>query len=196
MKRPVTRARCALLLLALTAMACGHEIGDACKSSVDCDPNGTRSCDLSQPDGYCTVLGCDETSCPSSSTCIRLFPQIFLAAKAQSCAAAGSTCPPGSTCTAAGYCTECDSKREDVATDSAGVVENNCLADEICLDSGLCSKQSYEQRECAKACSSDNDCRAGYECRKAGEQGSMLLSPNPLATTSFCAPAVKMSVAP
>jgi hypothetical protein len=195
MKRPVNRARGALLWLALTAVACGHEIGDSCKSSVDCDPNGTRSCDLSQPGGYCTVVGCDETSCPESSTCIRLFPQMFLAASATQCGD-GGTCADGGTCTAGGYCTQCDPKLEDVPTD-AGVVQNNCLADEICLDTGLCAKQSYEQRECAKSCSGNGDCRGGYECRKAGEQGSMVLATDPLATTSFCAPFVApMSVAP
>ena len=50
----------ALGLAMLLASACGRDIGDECQTSVDCDPNGTRACDLSQPGGYCTVLGCDE----------------------------------------------------------------------------------------------------------------------------------------
>ena len=52
MKRPVTRTWFALLWLALCAVGCGHDIGDECQTSIDCDPNGTRSCDLSQPGGY------------------------------------------------------------------------------------------------------------------------------------------------
>ena len=203
MKRPVNRTLCALLWLALTAGGCGHDIGDSCKTSVDCDPNGTRSCDLSQPGGYCTLAGCDETSCPSGATCIRLFPEKFLSASATTTSTAfgmpcgpshaDAACDPLTICatsgTSSGLCTECDPAHEDVPSD-AGVTQNRCLSDEICLDSGLCAKQSSEQRECAKACSSNNDCRSGYDCRKAGEMGSMVLATNPLATTSFCAPHV------
>jgi hypothetical protein len=66
----------AAMIAAMLAVGagCGHKVGDSCKSSVDCDPNGTRSCDLSQPGGYCTIVGCDETSCPSEAACIRTFP--------------------------------------------------------------------------------------------------------------------------
>jgi hypothetical protein len=44
-------------------------------------------------------------------------------------------------------------------------------------------------RNCAKTCSSNDDCRGGYECRGAGTPGSMLLSATPGATAAFCAPA-------
>jgi hypothetical protein len=199
MKLPVNRTSFALAALALVASfvasACGHEIGDQCKTSVDCDPSGTRSCDLSQPDGYCTIAGCDETSCPSSSACIRTFPVALLSTNAM----VSTKCVPGVTpgvceslglfCAAAGHCAQCDPAREDVTTD-AGPALDDCTADEICLDVGLCAKQSYEQRECAKTCSKNSDCRNGYECRKTGDMGSMLLTTDPLATTSFCAPFV------
>ncbi len=169
MKLPVNRISSALAALVLAAVVfasgCGHDIGDDCKSSVDCDPSGTRSCDLSQPGGYCTVVGCDETSCPSGSTCIRTFPEQYL------------TKP-------------CDPACEDLDCAAPKMRTNDCLADEICLDAGMCVKQSSEQRECAKSCSSNGDCRGGYECRKAGTEGSMVLATNPLATTSFCAPSV------
>jgi hypothetical protein len=228
MKRPVNRISNALAALVLVAAAlggaCGHDIGDACKSSVDCDPNGTRSCDLSQPGGYCTVVGCDATAapCPDGSTCIRTFPEVLLAANAAAaglamtcdptaamsgcpagmvCASAGfcakacdpagdpAQCPNPQVCPAVGYCAQCDPAREDIPT-AGSMTQNNCLADEICLDSGLCAKQSYEQRQCAKSCSSNSDCRGGYDCRKAGLLGSMVLAKNPLATTAFCAPHV------
>src|SRR5262245_3536012 len=53
------------LAVALAASACGSEIGDACYISSDCSPNSDRVCDTSfDAEGYCTVVGCDETSCP------------------------------------------------------------------------------------------------------------------------------------
>ena len=62
----------------LSASGCTREIGDECQTSVDCDPSGRRACDLSQPGGYCTIVGCSETSCPESSACIRYFPEAYL----------------------------------------------------------------------------------------------------------------------
>jgi hypothetical protein len=64
------------LLLAL--FACTRQIGDACKSSIDCSQESDRTCDISQPSGYCTIEGCDERSCPSSSACVRFFPRLFI----------------------------------------------------------------------------------------------------------------------
>jgi hypothetical protein len=227
MKLPVTglpraaRWTLASLLVAVAlGGACSHEIGDSCKSSVDCDPNGTRSCDLSQHGGYCTVAGCDTTSCPSGSTCIRTFPEGFLAIAANItapdqacetnadcktmrtvCASFGycvqhcdpnTPCPSGQLCSSMGYCAQCDPALEDVPT--AAGTQDNCLADATCLDTGLCAKQSYEQRECAKSCSSNGDCRSGYDCRKTGALGSMVLATNPEAKTSFCAPHVDPAV--
>jgi hypothetical protein len=166
MNTPVNRTVRAFLWLALVVAGCSHDIGDNCMTSVDCDPTGTRSCDLSQPGGYCTIAGCDETSCPSGSTCVRTFPPLAYLTK---------MCNP--------QCEDLDCAPPMKRTD-------DCLADEICLDAGYCVKQSYEQRYCAKVCSSNGDCRGGYECRKTGEKGSMALATNPLATTSFCAPYV------
>ena len=71
---PVPRLPFVLIVLALLAPACGKEIGDACNTNVDCEQDGTRDCDLSQPGGYCTINGCDEKSCPSEAVCIRIFP--------------------------------------------------------------------------------------------------------------------------
>jgi hypothetical protein len=180
MKQPVKRSRCVVVLLAVLfpavlAGACSHEIGDQCTTSVDCDPNGTRSCDLSQPNGYCTIAGCDQSSCPSSSACIRTFPTEFLS----------TPCDP--TCVGSGDCAM------------------GCQADEVCVEKWdavsepvtyVCSKQSYEQRACAKTCSSNADCRGGYDCRETGLLGSMLLTTDPKATTSFCAPHVPVASAP
>ena len=65
---------------------------------------------------------------------------------------------------------------------------NDCTADEICLDAGLCAPRSTESRYCALVCSSNSDCRGGYVCRPTGVEGSVLLSATPCAQTSFCAP--------
>jgi hypothetical protein len=62
-------------LLAVLAVvgACGKEIGDACVISTDCDPNGERLCDPASIGGYCTIQGCDVSTCPGESVCIRFF---------------------------------------------------------------------------------------------------------------------------
>jgi hypothetical protein len=61
--------------LALASASCSRKIGDACTTSADCDPSGgTRSCDLSQPGGYCVIEGCDARSCPDDSFCARFYP--------------------------------------------------------------------------------------------------------------------------
>jgi hypothetical protein len=78
-----TALRCAawasLLCTVLTLFACKREIGDACKSSIDCSQESDRLCDISQPGGYCTVEGCDERTCPNDSVCVRFFPSVDLA---------------------------------------------------------------------------------------------------------------------
>ncbi len=67
--------RAALLAcLALSAVACGNEIGDSCAISTDCSTEGYRICDTNSPGGYCTVIGCDVGTCPEESVCVRFFP--------------------------------------------------------------------------------------------------------------------------
>ena len=75
-KKPVRiRARAgSSLAVALSGAACKRQIGDDCKTAADCDPNGTRACDLSQPGGYCTIQGCDETTCPERGDLHPLLP--------------------------------------------------------------------------------------------------------------------------
>ena len=58
------------LLICLLA-ACAPTVGDECQTNVDC---GTElTCDASQPDGYCTLQGCNTNECPDEGVCIR-FP--------------------------------------------------------------------------------------------------------------------------
>jgi hypothetical protein len=66
-----------LILVALVATGCGKEIGDSCVVSSDCDPNGQRICDVSQKEGYCTIMGCDYSTCPEEAACIRFFSGSF-----------------------------------------------------------------------------------------------------------------------
>ena len=63
-----------------------------------------------------------------------------------------------------------------------------CNADEICLNAGLCAPLSTELRYCVKSCTTDGDCRDGYECRLSGTRGSMALTSDPKAIVHFCAP--------
>ena len=65
----VTRAR-RLIAMALVLGGCTPSIGDRCNSSTDCSVQGNRTCDTSQPGGYCTVLGCTANSCPNSAACV------------------------------------------------------------------------------------------------------------------------------
>ena len=69
--------RFAIFVALLSATGCGKDIGDSCIISSDCDPNGTRYCDISSKEGYCTIQGCDVDTCPGSSKCIRFFTGNF-----------------------------------------------------------------------------------------------------------------------
>ncbi len=59
-----------LLLLGFVVGGCQPKIGDSCGGSRDCSPTGERQCDLAQPGGYCTILGCDPDTCPDNTICV------------------------------------------------------------------------------------------------------------------------------
>jgi len=65
-----------VLGLALGLAGCRPEVGDKCQTSVDCSQLGDRLCDISQPDGYCTIFNCEPkdsngaTKCPDEAVCI------------------------------------------------------------------------------------------------------------------------------
>jgi len=158
-------------LLTVTA-ACGHKIGDSCGNSADCDPStGSRTCDISQPGGYCIIEGCDARSCPSDSICVRFFPRPPVLEAAMACdPAAASTCSAGPT---SGVC---------------------CEANEVCLPTptdtvpGRCVRASLEKRACVMNCDSNDDCRGGYLCRATGSCGTLPLTLDPNSTPKYCAP--------
>jgi hypothetical protein len=66
-----------VLGVGFAASACGKEIGDACIVSSDCSTDGSRVCDMSQFQGYCTIQGCDYSTCPEEGACIRFFMGSF-----------------------------------------------------------------------------------------------------------------------
>jgi len=74
----IVRAALLFIVVAAAGAGCRREIGDECTTAADCNPNGSRQCDATQPGGYCTIQGCDETSCPEEALCIRYFPSQFL----------------------------------------------------------------------------------------------------------------------
>jgi hypothetical protein len=153
-----------LLLLTLT-MGCGHSIGDSCSTNVQCSPNGDRICDTAQVDGYCTIEGCDLTSCPDEATCVRFFSAGFLS-------------------------TACNPITEGVV--SGAVATRDCTSSELCLTSGFCALRSSERRFCMKRCERDDDCRGGYECHSTGTRGAEALpdpaQPGTVVRHRFCAP--------
>ncbi len=127
----------ALAVFALAAAACGSEIGDSCLVGTDCDPNGQRICDNSQPDGYCTIDGCDYNTCPGEAECVRFYIGQF-------------TNRP------------CNPDTEDLPASNG---TNDCNPDEACTLAGQCVPRSAEVRFCMRKCSSQGDCRDQYECR-------------------------------
>jgi hypothetical protein len=100
-------------IFALAAVACGHDIGDKCSTSVDCSQAGDRLCDITQPDGYCTVFNCEPDSCPKEAACV-----VFNAALSNATA---------------------------------------------CEDPNGLSR--FARSFCLFKCSSNDDCRSGYECQ-------------------------------
>lgn len=152
----------------LNPVACGRHIGDACSSSADCDPtSGTRTCDLSQPGGYCLLEGCDARSCPGESVCIRVFPGALLS---KSCSA-DVMCNPDEIC----------------LTDSAAATADAGAA--AGSSAGYCARMSLEKRLCLQGCGGNGDCRSGYTCTQAGTNGTiaLTLTASEAASTRYCA---------
>ena len=55
---------------AALALGCTPKIGDECTVSTNCSVSGDRLCDITQPNGYCTVFNCEPDTCPEASECI------------------------------------------------------------------------------------------------------------------------------
>ena len=176
-----------ILLVGLLAPACGKKIGEGCRTNIDCAQDGSRICDLSQPGGYCTEDGCDDSSCPSESICVRFFDQKYPTGEC--------SLPPGTSPGTAGTC--------NIPPDTADQCRTSgqCLPDELCVVCGpsssvpepyaCCVPSASERRYCAAKCGNNGNCRGGYVCRQSNTLGSIALLPDPNAgdAAKFCAPA-------
>jgi hypothetical protein len=176
-----------LALAAVFLLGCTPAIGDACQTNVDCSRLGNRFCDTSAPDGYCTVDGCDTSTCPSNSVCIRFFtieldnPCVFDAADPND----RSTCRADERC----ICDQNNDSGDCCILDSTG---KNCVASGP--GPAHCAPESSERRWCQADCNSNGDCRDGYECRRTGSLGSLsvpTLSFPIGVPENFCAPSGK-----
>jgi hypothetical protein len=129
-KRIVQAVATGCLLLSL--WACGRKIGDQCKTQFDCnDEDDSRTCDISQPGGYCTIEGCDETSCPKEAVCVRFFPAEEFLTDHCDPAAATSACDAHELCLPSGWCAP------------RAAEQRRCLL--RCKDGGDC-REEYECR--------------------------------------------------
>ncbi len=155
----------------LACIGCGSKIGDSCQTNIDCSPFGDRFCDVSSVNGYCTIESCDldQNPCPSEGVCIRFFTPI-----------ADEPC----TYDLANARSDCQRIDERCVCDIS--VDGQCQN-----DAGHCAPDSSERRWCERSCSSNGDCRSGYECRSTGTFGSEPLPTfdmSPGAPARFCAP--------
>jgi hypothetical protein len=162
---------CALLL---GVSACGKKIGDDCTYNTDCDSQGRRVCDVSQPDGYCTVEGCDmqNNRCPEEAACIRFFSPLDVQ----------KPCAPEHEAVCRDHTPGCDPADGNCCL---------CEADEECISEGFCIRRELERRNCMVTCGSASDCRGGYMCYTTGVGGAELI-PNddgsPRPPLRYCAP--------
>ena len=146
--------------VALFLGACGRQIGDECRDSIECNnEDNSRTCDMSQPNGYCTIDGCDEGSCPEEAVCMRFFPaREFLSA----------SCMPGDP--------------------NACGPQDLCLVFDGAEAGGLCAPRATEKRHCVLKCEEDGDCRDEYRCAESGRGSAVPLTRNPSERPRYCAP--------
>jgi hypothetical protein len=64
------------LLAMMTMAGCTPHIGDHCTLSTDCSLQGDRQCDTAEPNGYCTVFGCQGNLCPDQAACVLFNPAV------------------------------------------------------------------------------------------------------------------------
>jgi hypothetical protein len=168
---------CVLLSAAALLPACGSKIGDSCSANVDCSSLGDRTCDTAQTEGYCTVEGCNLTSCPDEAACVAFFPTAFLSV----------ACDPLTEDAVELSSDAGTAPRTDAGTPVGAT--NDCRPDEFCTSSGFCVQSTLERRFCMKKCGDDGDCRDGYECRQTGTRGAEAIpdASRPGYQLRFCA---------
>lgn len=65
-----------LLAAGLLLGGCTPHIGDHCALNTDCSIDGTRVCDNSQPNGYCTSFNCTANSCLDNAVCVMTYASV------------------------------------------------------------------------------------------------------------------------
>ncbi|MGE5186565.1 MAG: hypothetical protein ACM31C_31130 [Acidobacteriota bacterium] len=159
-----------LILLAVAAFGCGKEIGDDCIVSTDCDTGGGL---------YGTVA--------TNRICELSMPSGY-------CTIMGcdyNTCPSEAACVRF-FSGEFENRLCDPTTEGTSTFD--CSLDELCDLQGHCVPRSAEIRYCMRKCSSDGDCRDGYECRDLQKMidhgGEPVLAPGAIVddhAPKFCA---------
>lgn len=71
---PAMRHKLLIIAALVIASACAPRLGDECETALECSANGTRTCDLSQPGGYCTIANCEPGTCVDEGYCVRFKP--------------------------------------------------------------------------------------------------------------------------
>ncbi len=93
-------------LTLLFVVACANQVGDPCTTDASCGQG--RRCDLSSKDGYCTIMPCNENTCPKSESICVVFEN-----EASACM---SLCDSADDCRDGYYC--------DTTTASKGFCRN------------------------------------------------------------------------
>ena len=176
-----------IAILVMVVAGCGAKIGKSCTQNVDCSPLGDRFCDVSAPGGYCTIEGCDDTSCPSESVCVRFLEPdpsrtCDVYTQATDCGASDvCLCDCGAP-DAQGVCPvsfEVGALDSDGGIDADGGVSFACQAPPAQSSikeahGGHCAAKASEHRWCMLRCSNDGDCRSpGYSCESTGTFGTL-----------------------
>jgi hypothetical protein len=110
--RPLMRF--VVLAIALIATGCGSEIGDACVLDSDCanaailsgSAINDRTCDISEEDGYCTILGCDYDTCPTEAVCVKFFTGDYQNETCDPATLESTTCTLDEECDLTGHCVD------------------------------------------------------------------------------------------
>lgn len=161
------------LIFVLAAAGCGSEIGDSCVVDSDCanaailsgSAVNDRTCDVNEPGGYCTIIGCDYETCPSEAVCVKFFTGDFEDEK-------------------------CDPETEGITTMNC-TLDEECDLTGHCVDRS--AEVRYCMRKCNSDgdCRSGYECRDLDLMIDDGGEDVLAPGDNPDSTSApkFCAPA-------
>lgn len=71
------------------------QVGDKCETGAECNPGSGGICDVSTPEGYCTIARCTPGSCPSEAICVQF--DTFTSFCMRACSS-NDDCRDGMTC--------------------------------------------------------------------------------------------------